>query len=182
MIGEDDCGAIGGMKIGRGNRNISRKCAPEPLFPPQITHDENPGRRVGEPATNRLSYGAASVTISPSPYAIESNTESYKNSVPKKGKSHFCGQLSNLKIASPAPIATKWRHGTAETVDRNSKILVVGITRNWPKAGGRYPKLKRAWRFNVYKKRLNTGLKRDHEQFKEKFHSEKESNERGTIH
>jgi hypothetical protein len=31
MIDEDDCGAIGGMKIGRGNRSIRRKPAPAPL-------------------------------------------------------------------------------------------------------------------------------------------------------
>jgi hypothetical protein len=36
MIDEGDCGAIGGMKIGRGNRNTRRKPAPAPLCPPQI--------------------------------------------------------------------------------------------------------------------------------------------------
>jgi hypothetical protein len=35
MIGEGDCGEIGGMKIGRGNRSTRRKAAPEPLCPPQ---------------------------------------------------------------------------------------------------------------------------------------------------
>jgi hypothetical protein len=35
MIYEDDCGAIGGMKIGRGNRSTLRKPAPAPLCPPQ---------------------------------------------------------------------------------------------------------------------------------------------------
>jgi ribosomal protein L32E len=32
MIGESDCGAIGGMKIGRGNRSTWRKPAPEPEY------------------------------------------------------------------------------------------------------------------------------------------------------
>jgi hypothetical protein len=63
MIDEDDCGAIGGMKIGRGNRSTQRKPAPAPLCPPQISHDQTrartPARRGGKPATNRLSYGAA---------------------------------------------------------------------------------------------------------------------------
>jgi hypothetical protein len=36
MIDEGDCGAIGGMKIGRGNRSTRRKPAPAPLCPPQI--------------------------------------------------------------------------------------------------------------------------------------------------
>jgi hypothetical protein len=39
MIGDGDCGEIGGMKIGRGNRNTRRKPAPAPLCPPQIPHD-----------------------------------------------------------------------------------------------------------------------------------------------
>jgi hypothetical protein len=30
MIDEGDCGAIGGMKIGRGNRSTGRKPAPAP--------------------------------------------------------------------------------------------------------------------------------------------------------
>jgi hypothetical protein len=63
MIDEGDRGAIGGMKIGRGNRSTSRKPASAPLCPPQIPHDQTrartPGRRGGKPATNRLSYGAA---------------------------------------------------------------------------------------------------------------------------
>jgi hypothetical protein len=36
MIGDD--GAIGGMRIGRGNRSTRRKPAPVPLCPPQIPH------------------------------------------------------------------------------------------------------------------------------------------------
>jgi hypothetical protein len=36
MIDECDCGAIGGMKIGRGNRRTWRKPAPAPLCQPQI--------------------------------------------------------------------------------------------------------------------------------------------------
>jgi hypothetical protein len=40
MIGEGDCGAIGGMKIGKGNRSTRRKPTPAPLCPPQITLDQ----------------------------------------------------------------------------------------------------------------------------------------------
>jgi hypothetical protein len=39
VIGDGDCGEIGRMKIGRGNRSTRRKPAPAPLFPPQIPHD-----------------------------------------------------------------------------------------------------------------------------------------------
>jgi hypothetical protein len=38
MIGDDDCGEIGEMKIGRGNRSTRRQPAPAPLCPPQIPH------------------------------------------------------------------------------------------------------------------------------------------------
>jgi hypothetical protein len=44
MIDEGDCGAIGGMKIGRGNRSAWRKPAPTPLCPPQIPHDQTRAR------------------------------------------------------------------------------------------------------------------------------------------
>jgi hypothetical protein len=40
MIDEGDCGAIAGMKIGRGNRSTRRKPAPAPLCPPQIPLDQ----------------------------------------------------------------------------------------------------------------------------------------------
>jgi hypothetical protein len=39
MIGDGDCGEIGGIKIGRGNRSTRRKPAPSPLSLPQKSHD-----------------------------------------------------------------------------------------------------------------------------------------------
>jgi hypothetical protein len=39
MIGDGDCGEIGGIKTGRENRSTRRKPAPAPLCPPQIPHD-----------------------------------------------------------------------------------------------------------------------------------------------
>jgi hypothetical protein len=39
VIGDGDCGEIGGVKIGRGNRSTRRKPAPAPRCPPQIPHD-----------------------------------------------------------------------------------------------------------------------------------------------
>jgi hypothetical protein len=36
---DDDYGAVGGMRIGSGNRSTWRKPAPVPLCPPQIPHD-----------------------------------------------------------------------------------------------------------------------------------------------
>jgi hypothetical protein len=45
MIDQSDCGAIGGMKIGRGNRSTRRKSAPVPFSPPQIPHDQTRARK-----------------------------------------------------------------------------------------------------------------------------------------
>jgi hypothetical protein len=62
--GDYDDGEFGGMMIGRGNRITVRKPAPVllcPLQPPHACPDANSGRRGGEPATNRLSYGTTSV-------------------------------------------------------------------------------------------------------------------------
>jgi hypothetical protein len=39
MIDVVECGAVGGMRIGRENRITRRKTAPVPLDPPQIPHD-----------------------------------------------------------------------------------------------------------------------------------------------
>jgi hypothetical protein len=44
MIDDGDCGAIGGIKIGRGNRSSRRKPAPASLCPPQIPHDQTRAR------------------------------------------------------------------------------------------------------------------------------------------
>jgi hypothetical protein len=49
MIDEGDCGAISGIKTGRGNRSTRRKSAPAPLCSPQIPHDPDPGSNPGPP-------------------------------------------------------------------------------------------------------------------------------------
>jgi hypothetical protein len=53
MIDDCDCGAIGGMKIGRGNRSTSRKPAPVPLCQPQIQHDLNRARILAAEVGNQ---------------------------------------------------------------------------------------------------------------------------------
>jgi hypothetical protein len=55
MIDEGDCGAIGEMKIGRGNQSTRRKPAPAPLCPPQISRDQTRARiRAAEVGSQRL--------------------------------------------------------------------------------------------------------------------------------
>jgi hypothetical protein len=46
---DGDCGAIGGMKIGRGNRSTRKKTTQAPFRPPQIPHDQTPGLEPGPP-------------------------------------------------------------------------------------------------------------------------------------
>jgi hypothetical protein len=40
MIDDGDCGAVGGIKIGMGNRSTRKKPTTAPLRPPQIPHDQ----------------------------------------------------------------------------------------------------------------------------------------------
>jgi hypothetical protein len=47
MISDDDCGEIGGMMIGRGNRSTRRKPAPAPLCSPQNLTWPRPGFEPG---------------------------------------------------------------------------------------------------------------------------------------
>jgi hypothetical protein len=55
MIGEGDCGAIGGMKIGKGNQSTRRKLAPAPLCSPQIPLDQTRDRtRAAAVGSQRL--------------------------------------------------------------------------------------------------------------------------------
>jgi hypothetical protein len=44
MIDDGDCGTVGGIKTGRGNRNTRRESTPAPLYPPQIPQDQTRSR------------------------------------------------------------------------------------------------------------------------------------------
>jgi hypothetical protein len=59
MIDYGDCGATGGMKIGRGNRSTRRKSASAPLCPLQIAHDKTRARtRAAAMGSQRLTAWA----------------------------------------------------------------------------------------------------------------------------
>jgi hypothetical protein len=80
MIDEGDCGAIGGMKIGRGNRSTRKKPAPVPLRPPQIPHDQTRARTraaaVGSQAKYNKGQSFFGNTARSCEYAYE-NSSSY---------------------------------------------------------------------------------------------------------
>jgi hypothetical protein len=52
--GDYDDGEIGGMMIGKGNRNTRRKPAPVPLCPPQILHAAQTRTRAAAVGNQRL--------------------------------------------------------------------------------------------------------------------------------
>jgi hypothetical protein len=59
MIDDGDCGEIGGLKMGRGNRSTRRKPALAPLCPPQIPHDQTRARtRAAAVRSQRLTAWA----------------------------------------------------------------------------------------------------------------------------
>jgi hypothetical protein len=59
MIDDGDCGAIDGMKFGRGNQSTRRKPAPAPLCAPHIPHDQTQARtRAAAVGTQRLTAWA----------------------------------------------------------------------------------------------------------------------------
>jgi hypothetical protein len=56
---DDECGAIGGMKIGRAKRSTRHNPAPVPLFPPQIPRDQiRTGTRAAAVGNRRLTAWA----------------------------------------------------------------------------------------------------------------------------
>jgi hypothetical protein len=58
IIDDGDCGAIGPIKIGRGNRSTRRKPASVPLCPTQIPHDLTRAR------TRAIAVGSRRLTTS----------------------------------------------------------------------------------------------------------------------
>jgi hypothetical protein len=78
MIDDDDYGAVGRMRTGRGNRSTGRKPAPVPLYPPQIPHDLTWDRtRAAAVRSQRLTAWAMS-----RPNRL-SNSHSFANSAKK---------------------------------------------------------------------------------------------------
>jgi hypothetical protein len=61
MIDCCDCGATGGMKIGRGNRSTQRTATLSTTYPTCPKPGSNLDRRGGKPVTNRMDYGAAMI-------------------------------------------------------------------------------------------------------------------------
>jgi hypothetical protein len=66
MLDDGECGAVGGMRIRKGNRSTRRKTGPEPVCPPQIPHDLTWARtRAAVVGSRRLTH--CLVTVWPEP-------------------------------------------------------------------------------------------------------------------
>jgi hypothetical protein len=63
MVDDDECGAVGGMRIGRGKPKYSEKTCPSATLSTRNTTwpdlGSSPDRRGGKPARNHLNYGTA---------------------------------------------------------------------------------------------------------------------------
>jgi hypothetical protein len=99
MTGEGDCGAVGGMKIGRGNRNTRRKPAPAPLCPPQIPFDHTRVRSCGIcGGQSDTGTGFLLVLLFPLPFFIPP-TDPHSSSIIRR----WCNKEINGR-------RTKWTH------------------------------------------------------------------------
>jgi hypothetical protein len=68
---DDECGALDGMRICRGNRSTRRKAAPVPLCPPQIPHNLTWARtRTAVVRSRRLTAGPIAHPFYELAYAI----------------------------------------------------------------------------------------------------------------
>jgi hypothetical protein len=63
MIDDDECGTMGGIKIGRGNRSICPSATLTTTNPTWPDMGLNTGRRDGKPVTNRLSYDTTNIQL-----------------------------------------------------------------------------------------------------------------------
>jgi hypothetical protein len=71
MIDDGDCGATGGMKIGRWNRSTRRNPSLVPLCPPQIPHYQTrAGTRAAAVGSQRLTVWAMARPSLPSPSPV----------------------------------------------------------------------------------------------------------------
>jgi hypothetical protein len=95
MIDDDDYGAVGGMRIDKGNRSTRRKPAPVPLCPPQIPHDLTWDRtRAAAVGSQRLTAWTMARPLSRPPAFMLVSTRRY---IPEDGNIHN-HRCENLKF------------------------------------------------------------------------------------
>jgi hypothetical protein len=72
---DNECGAVGGMRIGKRNRSTLRKAAPVPLCSPQIPHDLTQDRlRTAEVGIRRSRAWATARPEAYKPYEVVKRT------------------------------------------------------------------------------------------------------------
>jgi hypothetical protein len=156
MINDGDCGAIGGMKIGRGNRCTRRKPAPAPVCPPQIPYDQirvrTQAAAVGSPRSSSVFSNSRFTCLPPSAGKLPKNQQreedlktlcsiltSERMDIAKVLKR---GELNN-NTGSSFALRICWRLGIIRVINdvgSSSRIefsvpsphcLLRGLTANW---------------------------------------------------
>jgi hypothetical protein len=96
MIHDDECGAVDGMRIDRGNRSTRRRPAPVPFCPPQNPHDltwaRTRGRRGGKLAIICLSCGMAFSFILQPSSSLRGTAPYHKRSFGNRVTAVWCGE------------------------------------------------------------------------------------------
>jgi hypothetical protein len=93
---DDDYGAVGGMRIGKGNRSTRRKPAPVQLRPPQIPHDLTWDQtRVAAVGSQRLTAWAVA-RPQPYPYYTPVDETWWSRNQPERSDGfHYCSLFRN---------------------------------------------------------------------------------------
>jgi hypothetical protein len=126
MIGEDDCGAIGGMKIGRGNRSTWRKPAPAPLCP-QFPLDRT-GDQLCPNYFSCCSHFQASTILMP----FTRYNSTTRVLVPWDLRPYFT--VSHLRLPFSSPPTT--RRVTVEVFDTASTRVTESTSQSYIGTGG----------------------------------------------
>jgi hypothetical protein len=135
IIDECDCGAVGGMKIGRVNRSTRRKPAPVPLCSPQIPHDltraRTPAAAVESQRLTAWSMAQPNNQLTTAVFKISSKRWSYPCNRPWRPIGLWDVEAPTFSTQS----AHRWRRGcqpyTPAALFPTGRFLVLISVRGW---------------------------------------------------
>jgi hypothetical protein len=121
---DDECRAVDGMRIGRGNQSILSTTNPR-----WFDLGSNPGHRCGNPAINRLGYGTARVNLER--FTVAQFVKTLKKPFYKPWGPLLCCQKS---VTGPQTWAN-WIHSKSSSRIKSNQINIFQIKWHW----GRFP-------------------------------------------